>query len=245
MGAGGTGPPAPPRTSAAVNFGRAVRDQLRLGRLLPLGTAADGAWIAERAAAGVLRAAGAEVTGVRIGTLRLALAAPDTAGEPAVPAPPSALPPGPLRIEAELAATAGRPLQSTADQVRTALATAAVERLGLVVEEVDLRVTELLDMDPPPPAPDGEAPAPPATHGKSAVAAAVRAVAGVAGVESVHEEHRPAGPDALPAPHVRVELTVAPGHRALDVARAVRATVAGAGGQDRPTVAVVVTAARW
>ncbi|NBE56596.1 nucleopolyhedrovirus P10 family protein [Streptomyces sp. YC537] len=219
-----------------------MREQLRYGRLLPLGAAADGAWITERAAAGLLRAAGDGVTGVRVGTLRLALADPDAAGEPAVPPPPSALPPGPLRIEAELAATGGRPLRSTAELVRTALATAAADRLGLVVAEVDLRVTELLDADPSPePQAPAERPAPPSDE--SATARAVRAVPGVAGLDSVHEEHHPATPHALPAPHVRVDLTVAPGHRALDVAGAVRTAVTGSARTDRPTVSVVVTGA--
>ncbi|EGX59089.1 hypothetical protein SZN_14236, partial [Streptomyces zinciresistens K42] len=83
---------------------RAVRDQLGLGRLLPLGDARDGAWIAERAAEGVLRRAAEEVGGVRLEALRIGLADPREARESAVPAPPSALPPGPLRVSAEVAA---------------------------------------------------------------------------------------------------------------------------------------------
>ena len=124
---------------------RAVRHQLRLGRLLPLGDRRDGAWIAERAAEGVLRAAADQVRGVRLGALRIALADPEDAHEPAVPPPPGALPPGPLRIMADFAAVATEPLPEAASRLRTALATAAVERLGLVVDGVDLQVTVLLD----------------------------------------------------------------------------------------------------
>ncbi|MEV8542632.1 nucleopolyhedrovirus P10 family protein [Streptomyces sp. NPDC051572] len=124
---------------------RAVRHQLRLGRLLPLGDRRDGAWIAERAAEAVLRVAAAHVGGVRLGALRIALADPADAYEPVVPPPPGALPPGPLRITADFAAVATEPLPDAASRLRTALATAAAERLGLVVAEVDLQVTALLD----------------------------------------------------------------------------------------------------
>ena len=124
---------------------RAVRHQLRLGRLLPLGDRRDGAWIAERAAESVLRGAAEQERGVRLGALRIALADPEDAHEPAVPPPPGALPPGPLRITADFAAVATEPLPAAASRLRTALAAAAVERLGLVVDEVDLQVTVLLD----------------------------------------------------------------------------------------------------
>ncbi|CAM5658198.1 hypothetical protein SCYAM73S_08311 [Streptomyces cyaneofuscatus] len=111
----------------------AVRQRLGLGRLLPLGGAVDGAWIAETAAASVLR--GAAVEGAVLGTLRIGPAREATgvdtgaetgrsagAGGPAgagvvaetglalPPAPPSGLPPGPLRIEAEFRAAGDRPL---------------------------------------------------------------------------------------------------------------------------------------
>ncbi|MFD4879494.1 nucleopolyhedrovirus P10 family protein [Streptomyces sp. NPDC058420] len=124
---------------------RAVRHQLRLGRLLPLGDRRDGAWVAERAAEAVLRGAAERVRGVRLGALRIALADPGDTQEPAVPPPPGALPPGPLRITADFAAVATEPLPEVASRLRTALATASAERLGLVVAEVDLQVTVLLD----------------------------------------------------------------------------------------------------
>ncbi|MDI3423402.1 hypothetical protein [Streptomyces luteolus] len=203
---------------------RAVREQLRLGRLLPLGEAADGAWIAERAAVQVLRPAGASVAGVRIDKLRLALAEPDAAGDPAVPAPPSALPPGPLRIAAELAVTADVPLPSTAARVRAALTAAAVERLGLVVAEVDLQVTELLDAAPPPAAVEAPPTIAPARD-EDATTTAVRAVPGVVDVR------------VLRSPHLRFELVVAAEHQVLHVARAARSAAA------QPVAVVVVALA--
>ncbi|MCZ9339987.1 nucleopolyhedrovirus P10 family protein, partial [Streptomyces sp. TRM76130] len=112
---------------------------LGLGRFLPLGTPPDGAWITERAARGVLLTAVAGLPGARLDRLRLALADPDAAAAPAVPPPPSALPPGPLRITADLAATAAEPLPVTAARVRDTLTEAAALRLGLTVGEVDLR----------------------------------------------------------------------------------------------------------
>ncbi|MGW0736159.1 nucleopolyhedrovirus P10 family protein [Streptomyces sp. NPDC002851] len=128
-----------------------LRDRLGLGRLLPLGGPTDGAWLAERAAATALTSAAAAVRGVRPGAVRLSLADPAATTEPGVPPPPGALPPGPLRIEAAFAATAtpATPFPHTADRLRTALAGTA-DHLGLLVEAVDLRVTELLDEEPEP-----------------------------------------------------------------------------------------------
>lgn len=132
----------------ADGWTNAVRRQLSLGRLLPLGGPRDGAWITEAAAEAVLRRAARSVDGVRLGPLRLAPADPDGAFEPVVPAPPSALAPGPLRMTAECAAVASEPLPTAAARLRGALAAAAAELLGLVVSEVDLRVTALLDEPP-------------------------------------------------------------------------------------------------
>lgn len=282
----------------ADRWTRAVREQVGLGRFLPLGGPRDGAWIAERAAASVLRSAARAVEGVRLDALRIGLAAPEEAGEPVVPAPASALPPGALRVTAECAATAVEPLPVTADRLRAALAGAAAERLGLEVAEVDLRVTELLDgFDGGPPdeagvgpdtqAADGpgtrahgsvpplfraspgstpasessESPAEPSASSPSSsseaadgvpvqgderrVALAVLAVAGVARLTGtpgrpVRLTVTPPGEPALSHRHVRVDLAVTAGHRVLDVARAVRATVRETL-PDRPTVAVLVT----
>lgn len=211
----------------------AVRLRLGLGRLLPLGGPADGAWIAERAAAAVLRDA-ATGSGAVLGRLRIAAVDADSAPEPVVPPPPSALPPGPLRIEAGFSTTAQRPLHVTADALRSALLIAASARLGLDVTEVDLRVTELLESEPEPAAvPQAE------VRAAEPDGVAGTAAAGVPGVVSLTRVlgsavHTGEG-------HVRVELATAGDHRALDVAQAVREAVAFAV-EGRPSVAVLVTA---
>ncbi|WP_344006200.1 nucleopolyhedrovirus P10 family protein [Streptomyces thermocarboxydovorans] len=140
----------------AERWTHAVRRQLGLGRLLPLGGAQDGAWIAERAVEPVLRDAVTQgVPEVRLGTVRIALADSEEAAEPVVPSPPGALPPGPLRLSAEFAAVApeleSESLPATADRLRAALAQAAAEHIGLAVTEVDLTVTDLLEGPPEPP----------------------------------------------------------------------------------------------
>jgi hypothetical protein len=233
----------------AEQWARTVRQQLGLGRLLPLGGPRDGAWISEEAARGVLRAAAADLRNVRLGSVRIGLARPQETHEPAVPPPPSALPPGPLRLAAEFEATPAEPLPVTAERLRTALAGAAAGRLGLELDEVDLRVTALLDEgaehsavrvpEPPRPAEAG-----PGDESLAAVAAlAVPGVAGLTGLlgRPVHIGDRETGTGSLPRRHVRVELAVGADHRALDVAREVRAAV-GAALPDGPTVAVLVTA---
>ncbi|MGW0709776.1 nucleopolyhedrovirus P10 family protein [Streptomyces sp. NPDC002643] len=145
----------------------AVRRQLGLGRVLPLGGARDGAWITEAAAVAVLRRAAVDVRGARLKAVRIALADPDpdpyrdpdsdsdsdsghagAAPAPSVPAPPGALPPGALRVTADFLASAdadAAPFPVTAARLRAALAIAATQRLGLKVTEVDLRVTGLLE----------------------------------------------------------------------------------------------------
>ncbi|MEU1853128.1 nucleopolyhedrovirus P10 family protein [Streptomyces sp. NPDC019990] len=229
---------------------RTVRHQVGLGRLLPLGDARDGAWIAERAAEAVLRSAAGDAPGVRLGALRVTLADPADHGEPAVPAPPSALPPGPLRVTAEAEATSAQPLPATASRLRAALATAATRRLGLTVTEVDLRVTDLLDeeTEPGPSVPLPEPPRPVPAEGDGGetgrVAAAALAVPGVLHLTGtlghpVHIEEVPGGA-SLPQRHVRVELAVAADHRARDVAREVRTAVRRTL-SDHPTVAVMVS----
>ncbi|MFI1208391.1 nucleopolyhedrovirus P10 family protein [Streptomyces sp. NPDC020802] len=233
----------------ADRWTQAVRHQIGLGRLLPLGGARDGAWITEAAATSVLRRAVRHVPGVRLDALRLSLADPDGASEPAVPAPPSALPPGPLRIAAEFAAplTPDEPLPMTASRLRAALASTATDRLGLSVTEVDLRVTGLLEegADPAPPAEPDEArpdePHPAPDTDEARVSAAALSVPGVTALSrKVRVEERHAD-TALPRRHVLVEIRVGTAGRALDVARAVRAKVTEAL-PDHPSVAVLVTA---
>ncbi|MGA4848069.1 nucleopolyhedrovirus P10 family protein [Streptomyces sp. G5(2025)] len=227
-----------------------VRRQLGLGRVLPLGGARDGTWVTESAADGALRHAGQRVTGVRLGAVRVALADPGTSYAAAVPPPPSALPPGPLRITADFAA-AVQPLPAAADRLRAAL-TGAADQLGLVVAEVDLRVTALLDEGAGPEDVRQETPRTPAGQaptGDSDEARAGRAALAVPGVTrltgalgpAVHLEERRPATDALPRRHARVELATDRDHRALDVALAARAAV-GDALPDHPSVAVLVTA---
>ncbi|MGW2569349.1 nucleopolyhedrovirus P10 family protein [Streptomyces sp. NPDC001537] len=234
----------------AERWAHAVRHQLRLGRLLPLGGPRDGAWISEEAAEAVLRRAAEALRGVRLDALRIALADPDTAQDPAVPPPPSALPPGPLRVTADFATTASEPLPIRAALVRTTLAAAATELLGLALAEVDLRVTTLLDEEPDPlpvRAPEPPRAAEPDDMDELRVASAALMVPGVThltgglGRAAVHiTELQEEG--ALPRRHARVEIAVSATHRAVDVARAVRAAVAEVL-TDHPTVAVLVTRA--
>ncbi|MER8069448.1 hypothetical protein ABTZ59_14275 [Streptomyces sp. NPDC094034] len=220
----------------------AVRQRLGLGRLLPLGGARDGAWLSERAATDELRRAAAEMAGAALGRLRLSLADPDGAGRPAVPPPPSALPPGPLRIEGEFAAGSAEPLPAVAERLRGVLFACATQRLGLRVEEVDLRVTALLG-------PSGECAEATAARQGGERPADVRPATPqgepellAAAVPGVAYPTRTLGGAVVTTPgHVRVELATAAGHRPLDVARAVRARL-GAELPGAPSVAVLVTA---
>ncbi|MFD4988282.1 nucleopolyhedrovirus P10 family protein [Streptomyces sp. NPDC058374] len=236
----------------------AVRHQLGLGRLLPMGGSQDGAWLTESAARSALRRSADEVAGVRLGPLRVGPVEGAPTEEPGVPPPPSALWPGPLRIDAEFAATRLEPFPALADQLRAALAEAAGNQLGLRVTEVDLRVTGVGtpreeragDDDPPatgrPSGTPGEAHTPREDSTEARAASAALAVPGVArlggafgGRSGAVRVDRPAGP-GRPG-HVRVELAVASGHRPHEVARAVRQAVTEAL-PDRPSVAVLVTA---
>nr|WP_202543080.1 nucleopolyhedrovirus P10 family protein [Streptomyces sp. SID8382] len=230
---------------------------MRLGRLLPLGEREDGSWITERAAAEVLGRAAAEVPDAHLGSLRIAPADPDAVEGPAVPPPPSALPPGPLRIAAECGATLAEPLPVTAGRLRNVLLDAAADRLGLLVEAVDIRVTEVLEelpalrhhQPPPPPRPRPQPPPPAAgsPDPDSAAAAVGRTIASVPGVARLAPVLGSPRAVRIEGAHIRVELAVAAGHRAVDVARAVRTAVARsapvpAPGAQPPTVAVLVTA---
>ncbi|NGO80968.1 nucleopolyhedrovirus P10 family protein [Streptomyces sp. YC504] len=228
---------------------QAIRQQLGLGRLLALGGPADGAWIAESAARAVLARAAAALRGVRLDAVRLALADPDAAAEPVVPGPPSALPPGPLRMTAECAASADEPLPAVAQRLRSGLAIAA-HGLGLVVESVDLRITELVEpeeLTAATPAPGRRVRTARTDPGRDPAARAALAVPGVTRLTGTQagtgravlvEERR--SPGALAARHLRIDLATAAHHNALEVALAVR-RAASAALPDRPTVAVLVT----
>ncbi|MEU5325518.1 hypothetical protein [Streptomyces parvus] len=259
-----------------------VRERLGLGRLLPLGDPADGVWIAETAAASVLRGAAAR-PGAVLGELRIGLAEEAVPGEEAVaagavtgagarggsgpggpqapadrggavddrrsaadrggavapPAPPSALPTGPLRIEAEFSAVPDRPLPDTAAALRAALLTAAAARLGLEITEVDLTVTALLE-DGASDASDQvtASPAAPTARVAEPQDPVATAAAGTPGVVSLT---RVLGSPVHTAPdHVRVEVATAGDRRALDVARSVRTAVAAVT-EERLPVSVLVT----
>ncbi|MBR7674266.1 hypothetical protein [Streptomyces daliensis] len=263
---------------------QAVRHQLGIGRLLPLGGAADGAWLTERAARAALRSVTTPayahahthtLSGVRIDALRISLADPGDTAPPAVPAPPSALPPGPLRVETECAVPVGEPLPVVTERLRAALFAVAEGQLGLRLAAVDIRVTDLLDPwdgnarrtadgnagTGTGPATDAEGETEARTEAAPgggtegtvrAVADAVAAVPGVARLAPVLGRPFPRSGDGSgdgPAHavqitgregrHVQVELAVAAGHRALDVARAARAAVATV---PEVTVAILVTA---
>jgi hypothetical protein len=219
----------------------AVRQRLALGRLLPLGGAADGAWLAERAAAAELRRAAATVPGGSLTALRISLAGPDSEESPAVPPPPGALPPGPLRIDADLTAVPGEPLPALAERLRGALFGCAADRLGLRVTEIDLRVTDLLDPAAEPAAPAASAGVTEGTGAEAAApedarALAVAAVPGVAHLTGILGSMVTDGSGG-----VRVELATAAGHRPLVVARAVRDRLATSR-PSTPVVTVLVTA---
>jgi hypothetical protein len=263
---------------------QAVREQLGLGRLLPLGGADDGAWLTERAATAVFRRAADGVPGVRLGAMRVgpagagsargeaepasggrwpasAAGTPGTTGTAGIPRaasvlPPTALPPGPLRIEAEFAGLVDQPLPASAGLLRRTLLNAAEDRLGLRVEAVNLRVTSLFGIDDSDadaagfttpwadpgesaPAEDAASDVPAGVVAARAAASAVPGVARPAPVlggrrHAVRIEDRPAGRHAL------VQIAVAAGHRALDVAREVRTAVARTV-SGPVTVAVLVT----
>ncbi|MFW6718952.1 hypothetical protein ACHZ98_01970 [Streptomyces sp. MAR4 CNY-716] len=202
---------------------RAVREQVGLGRLLPLGAADDGAWIAERAAAGALRRAAAVVRGARVTGLRVGLdgdaedAGGGGAGPGVGPAPVSALPYGELRISAECDAAVDRPMTATAEALREALLRGAEERLGLRVAAVDVHVAGLLETPQPAARPD------PPEQGTGTGTG----TPGVPGLLDI---------DTLPdGDHAELRVVVDSAHRALDVARTVRA------GADAATVTVLVT----
>jgi len=261
---------------------RAARGPLGLGRLLPLGDTADGAWLAEPAATSTLRAAAAAaVREARVDALRVSPGGPgeDAAGDLA---PPSALPHGPLRIDADFAATPDAPLPEVGQRLRTALLRAADEQLGLRVATADLHVTDLLDGpegDGTGTAPEGgrrpahrhpaddSPPAPADSPHAVATAEAVIAVPGVArlapapgaaggsrwadGVsvtDSGDGEARPEGGTDPAGRHLRIQIAVTEGSRALDVARAVRQAAVRAAAWDAAegsapvTVTVLVTA---
>lgn len=242
---------------------QAVRSQLGLGRLLPLGGPQDGTWITEQAAVQALRHTAAEVPGVRLESLRIGPAPLQPVSQPAVRPPASALRPGPLTIEAAFTASPVRPLPETADELRRTLLDAATERLGLATGTADMRITDLREAPEADvtsrtaatamrPTPEAAATGTESMRGLAGqladVAAGVPGVAhltAVLGSRPVRMEDR----DDPPGRHIEVHLAVGPGHHPLQVARAVREAAAEAATTDAPgpiTVAVLITGtAAW
>lgn len=232
---------------------RTVREQLALGRLLPLGDAGEALWIAESAVVARLRRTAAGVPGVRLGAVEVRLAAADHHAGAAV-APPGALPHGPLRLTAGFEAAVDEPLPRLAERLRAALGAAVRDGLGAKVEAVDLRVTGLLGSAgaegrggaaDEKPGPAGVGPA--IVEGTAgAVEAAVRAVPGVAGLTRRLSGFGP-GVRVLDTPaarEVHIQLAVTPERPAVTVARAAAAAARSAaqrGTAARVTTALVVT----
>ncbi|GAA1549586.1 hypothetical protein GCM10009730_68040 [Streptomyces albidochromogenes] len=244
---------------------QAVRHQLDLGRLLPLGGPDDGTWITEQAAVRALGLAAAEIPGVRLETLRIGPAPLEPVSEPTVRPPASALPPGPLRIEAAFTASPGQPLDETAEQLRNALLNTAAERLGLAAVTADLRVTDLYEgpetgvksraaaramrAAPEAAATRSSRPAPGTRSTRGPVGELADVATGLPGVARLTavlgsrpvkvEDH-----DDPPGRHIQIQLAVAPGHHPLEVARAVRDAVGDAATTDSTgpvTTAVLIT----
>ncbi|MBO3673573.1 hypothetical protein [Streptomyces sp. NEAU-YJ-81] len=108
---------------------RAVRAEVRLGRILPLDDPTRELRIAEAAAAKVLRRAADRVPGVRAASCRLAPEKGSTR----------------VTIAMTLAVTLDQPLPGRATEVRRAVAHAAGHELGLAVSTIDLRIVSVLE----------------------------------------------------------------------------------------------------
>jgi len=239
---------------------RTVREQVALGRLLPLGGPDDAMWIAESAAVRVLRRAAARLPGVRLGEVEVRLG--EVAGPmPGLPAeaPVGVLPHLPLRVLAAFEAAGDEPLPTAAERVRDVLWDAARDGVGLAVAAVDLRVTGLLVGEREPTADEQEdavgarqerGPAMVLPGTAEAFETAVRAVPGVlrltrhlAGLGPGLHIHD-TDPPQPPARHIQIQLAVATPHVPLTVAREVAAALTAAATPTAPgpvTTTVLVT----
>ncbi|MER7139354.1 Asp23/Gls24 family envelope stress response protein [Streptomyces sp. NPDC000341] len=110
-----------------------VRLELRPGRPLPLGEPDEDLWIMESAAARTVRAAAETVRGVRAGSCRITLER--------LPGREAPL----IDVRLEIHAPASAPLQDLAEQVRRSVLTAVDSTLGMVLNGIDIRITDLLD----------------------------------------------------------------------------------------------------
>ncbi|WP_206311700.1 hypothetical protein [Streptomyces sp. DASNCL29] len=119
----------PSARTVADRVMRAVRAEVRLGRMLPLDDPTRELRMAETAAAKVLRRAADRVPGVRAASCRLTPAEGSTR----------------VTIAMTLAVTLDRPLPGRAAEVRRAVAHAAEHELGLAVSTIDLRIVSVLE----------------------------------------------------------------------------------------------------
>ncbi|MYZ36329.1 MULTISPECIES: hypothetical protein [unclassified Streptomyces] len=118
----------PGADSVARRVMRAVRAEVRLGRLLPLDDPAQELRIAETAAAKVLRGAADRVCGVRAASCRLS---PDDGSRE-------------VTVTMTLAMTLDQPLIGRAAAVRRAVAYSAAQGLGIAISAIDLRIVSVL-----------------------------------------------------------------------------------------------------
>jgi len=110
-----------------------VRLELRPGRPLPLGEREEDVWIMEAVAAKSLRAAAETLPGVHAGSCRFQPAASDGNG----PAR------GPVQVGLEVVVPLTTSLPHLAEQIRRQVHLAADATLGLPVESIDIRITDL------------------------------------------------------------------------------------------------------
>ncbi|MGW3428226.1 hypothetical protein ACWDHW_09730 [Streptomyces melanosporofaciens] len=119
----------PSARTVADRVMRAVRAEVRLGRMLPLDDPTRELRIAETAAAKALRRAADRIPGVRAASCRLTPAEGSTR----------------VAIAMTLAVTLDQPLPGRATEVRRAVAHAAGHELGLAVSTIDLRIASVLE----------------------------------------------------------------------------------------------------
>jgi hypothetical protein len=129
----------PSGRTVAERVMRAVRNEARLGRLLPLDDAAGDLRIAETAAAKVLRRVADGIPGVRAASCRLTAAAAGVE----------------VAVEMTLAVSLDAPMPGRADDVRRAVHRAARRQLGIATSRVDLTVVSVLESLVPAPAAPG------------------------------------------------------------------------------------------
>ncbi|MBB0245737.1 hypothetical protein FNQ90_16905, partial [Streptomyces alkaliphilus] len=205
-----------------------VREQVRMGRLLPLGdpVPAGAGWIAEGAVRELLTGDAHAVPGARLLRLRFS---PDTTAAPLgrEERPAAGLTAGAVLLDAEVLLSGEEPLPQAAERVRTAL-TAGARALSLPVTAVDVRVAGLLEAEERPEEPGDGAPTVPDTPASRTPSrpgstsgdtdarerAVVTAVTAPTGVRGTVPFPGPAGPSVRIAPTgeagwVEVQLALA------------------------------------